>query len=136
MVTSLTFNKKINFFVIVPAFIQGSLMNLILPRLNNLSINPTLLLLLGGALMALGLIIYTNQSFSANAIDNFTVILREESELSFGISKIITDLIPVVLIFILGRRPTMFTVLIYGIVPLFIFFYEQIWEALSNMIMD
>lgn len=134
LATSVIFCTKIKFSVIIPALIQGILMNLILSRINNLKVNPLILLLLGCALMALGLVIYTNQSFSANAIDNFTVTLRNEKKVSFGISKVITDLIPIILVMILGHRPTMFTILIYAIVPLFIFFYEKIWEQLSNIL--
>lgn len=130
LATSVIFRIKINFSVIVPAFIQGLLMNLILPRLSGLDMKPSILLLLGCALMALGLIIYTNQSFSANALDNFTVTLRNETRLSFGISKIITDLIPVVFVLFLGHRLTKFTILIYLLVPIFMYIYEKIWGLL------
>lgn len=133
LITSIVFQSKVNVFVIMPGFIQGLLMNLILPFLDDLNVNSVVLLLLGCALMALGLVIYTNQSFSANAIDNFTVALKEKSDLSFGVSKVITDMIPIILVMILGSMPTVFTALIYGIVPLFIFFYENMWEALSNI---
>lgn len=121
LVSKFLFKKPLNLYSIIPAFIQGLFMDfLIIFDFNRLGINPYLMLVFGSLLIAIALSIYPYQGYSANAVDDFTLNLNRIKNVRLGLAKIITDLIPLIIIFLMGVFPHLSSILVYFLVPFFV----------------
>ncbi|GBU10806.1 hypothetical protein AwErysi_04220 [Erysipelotrichaceae bacterium] len=120
--------KKINYICLVPGIAQGIFIDFYIQHLPS-GMPPLILLMIGIILSALGIVIYINQGFSGNAIDNFTYRLHEQYGISLNRSKIITDCIPLtVLVLFFFKNLTFFTFFVYLSVPLMIKWLTPIAE--------
>ena len=121
IVSKFLFKKPLNLFSIIPAFIQALFMDLLIVfNFNKLGLSPYMMLIVGSLLIAIALSIYPYQGYSANAVDDFTLNLNRIKKVRLGLAKIITDLIPLVIIFVMGVIPHWSSILVYFLVPLFV----------------
>lgn len=115
------FKQNKAFLALIPAILQGLIMNFFqsfsyyLPNLNYF-----IYLTLGSLLIAIGFLLYTSQGILANAIDQFTLTMKNTLSIKDSTSKLITDFIPLSILFLFGQRPHMSTMYVYLMVPLFI----------------
>ncbi len=95
--------------------------------LNNLNLIPGYGLgLMGIVLFALGISMYTKTDYPVNPIDNFMIGLMKKFQLNYGQAKLITDIIGLIIAFIIGGPIGIGTLLIYLLVPILLQIFDKI----------
>lgn len=126
LVTKIVFRKPWNFVCLIPGILLGFFLDGIALVMHFDAFPPIVSLLIGCILCGLGLAIYMNQGFSANAIDNFTYTLYTSTKWNSGVCKVIGDAIALIVMLILGIMIPMMTILIYFLVPFWMQFFYKI----------
>lgn len=119
-ITKLIFKEKLEILSVIPVVIQGMFMNIMLVWLETVTMKPYVLLVLGSLISAIGVSIYAFQGLSSNPVDNFTLAIHRNLKLTLGKSKVVSDLLPLVIIVLLGVIPHYTTILVYLLVPFFL----------------
>lgn len=115
------FKQLKSFFALIPALLQGLVMNGVdsvsyfLPSFHYL-----VYLTIGSFLIACGFLMYTSQGIVPNAIDQFTITIKKNLDIQESVAKLLTDLIPIAILLLLGVVPHITSIYVYLVVPLFI----------------
>lgn len=120
ILTKIIFKTRLQIFSLVPAVLQGIFINYFLPITKNSVISPYVLLIGGCFISAIGISIYPFQGFSSNPIDNFTLEIHRCTKANLAKAKIISDVIPLMIVIILGSVPHFTTIIVYLMVPFFL----------------
>lgn len=120
VLTMIIFKERLEILSVIPAVLQGLFMNVLLVIFARFTINPFILITVGSFVTAVGLSIYAFQGLSANPIDNFTMAIHRNSKMSVSKAKVISDLVPLVIVVIFGSIPHFTTIIVYLLVPFFL----------------
>jgi len=131
-ITRLFITNRINLLTLIPGAILGFMVDYFMIFMELTTIPPINLLILGLLACGAGISLYVNQGLVANAIDNFTFQLHHKYNLTLDISKIITDLIPVIIILLFFRHSLTFaTLIIYIAIPISIKIWVKVFQFLK-----